>query len=508
MSYFKRNVGQMIAYPYERLRHVFLLIGVAIIIGFATGGAVMFLSPFVVILAFVILVAAVIVVKKPELGILGFVALTSTVLESESNPGISIGFGHIYLSDILVFFSFLYIIWRLMFRLETKFVRTPLDIPLVLFILVALVSTGVAMLRGTVTLKACLGPVRDVVNYAIFFGVTNLVRSEKQLKLVLGSMIGFAIMVSIVMMAQYALGTKLPFLPGRVEVLLTEGTRYSSVTRIIPPGYSIVFVGFVTACSIWFFDNTQRRSWALALPIFITGMGVLLTFKRHFWGALMVIFLIMLLLGNRKEIQRILIRGLSTIAVMAVAIYFILNYTGSLGPNLIKGAVDRFLSLSQANTYEDPDSSLRWRDFENQYAMSNILSHPLIGIGLGTRYRPWVPSRDWANFDGRAFIHNGIFWLLLRTGSLGFIFMTWLMTIYVVRGFKYWRLVHNSTYSAYMLGFTFSMLGMLMGIWVEPLISEWYWTGVIAVMMGCNELIIRTVPKTASKMQESANVKE
>jgi hypothetical protein len=496
MSYSNKDAGRIIAYPDDRLRHIFLLMGVAIIVGFATGGAVMFLSPFVVILALVILVAAVIVVKKPELGILGFLALTSTVLESESNPGISIGFGHIYLSDILVFFPFLYIIWRLMFRLETKFVRTPLDIPLVLFILVALVSTGVAMLRGTVTLKACLGPIRDVVNYAIFFGVTNLVRSEKQLKLVLGSMIGFAIMVSIVMMAQYALGAVLPFLPGRVEVLSTEGASYSSVTRIIPPGYSIVFVGFVTACSIWFFDVTQRRSWVMALPIFITGMGVLLTFKRHFWGAFVVIFLIMLFLGNRKEIQRILIRGLSTMAVMVVATFFVLNYTGSVGPNLIKGAVDRLLSLTQSNTYEDPDSSLRWRDFENQYAMSNFVSHPLIGIGLGGRYRPWVPSRDWANFDGRAYIHSGIFWLLLRTGSLGFIFMIWLMVVYVFRGLKYFRLVPNSTYRAYMLGFTLSTLGMLMGNWVEPLISEWYWTGVTAVMMGVSELMIRTIPKT------------
>lgn len=482
--------------PYERFRHVLLLASVAIILGSVTGGAVMFLSPFIVILALIILSAAVIVVKKPEWGILGFLALTSTVLESESNPGISIGFGHIYLSDMLVFFPFALILWNLMFRLEVKFVRTPLDVPLSLFIIVALISTGIAMLRETVTLKACLGPVRDVVNYAIFFSVTNLLRSEKQLKLVAGSIIVFAVLVSIVMMVQYVLGTVLPFLPGRVEVLSTEGTRYSSVTRIIPPGYSIVFVGFVTACTIWFFDVTQRRNWAMVLPIFITGIGVLLTFKRHFWGALLVIFLIMLLLSNRKEVQRILIRGLATMAVLVVATYFVLNYTGSVGPNLIKGATDRLFSLTQSNTYNDPDSSLRWRDFENQYAMSNFVSQPVIGIGLGTRYRPWVPTRDWENFDGRAFIHNGVFWLLLRTGSIGFIFMVWLMTAYVSRGFKYWRLVPNTTYRAYVLGFTLSTVGMLLGNWVEPLISEWYWTGVIAVMMGVSELMIRTIPRS------------
>lgn len=485
-----------IAFPYEQFRHFLLLASVAIILGSATGGAVMFLSPFIVILALIVLAAAIVVLKKPEWGILGFLALTSTVLESESNPGVSIGFGHIYLSDMLVFFPFALILWNLMFRLEVKFVRTPLDVPLSMFIVVALVSTGIAMLRETVTLKACLGPVRDVVNYAIFFSVTNLVRSEKQLKLVAGGIIVFAVMVSIVMMVQYALGTVLPFLPGRVEVLSTEGARYSSVTRIIPPGYSIVFVGFVTACAIWFFDITRRRSWAMALPIFITGVGVLLTFKRHFWGALVVIFLIMLLLSNRKEVQRILIRGVATMAVLVVATYFVLNYTGSVGPNLIKGATDRLLSLTQSNTYDDPDSSLRWRDFENQYAMYNFFSHPVVGVGLGTRYRPWVPTRDWENFDGRSYIHSGVFWLLLRTGSLGFVFMIWLMSTYVIRGFKYWRLIPNTTYGAYVIGFTLSTVGMLMGNWVEPLISEWYWTGVTAVMMGVSELMIRTIPKS------------
>ncbi len=505
LSRYKNNVGQLIIN--DRFRHILLLISAAIAVGSATGGAVMFFSPVVVMLSLMILIAGMIVIKRPEWGILGFLALTSTVLESETNPGVSLGFGHIYLSDMLVFFPFILIIWNLMFRLEVKFVRTPLDIPLILFILVALVSTGIAMLRETVTLKEALGPMRDVVNYAIFFSVTNLVRNEKQLKLVTTGIIAFAVIVSIVMIVQYALGTVLPFLPGRVEVLSTEGARYSNVTRIIPPGYSTVFVGFVTACSIWFFDVAQRRNWIIALPIFITGIGVLLTFKRHFWGALAVIFLIMLLLSNRKEMQRILIRGFSTIAVMVVATYFVLNYTGSVGPNLIQGAVDRLFSLTRSDTYEAPDSSLRWRDFENQYAMSNFISHPLIGIGLGSRYRPWVPSRDWSNYDGRRYIHSGIFWLLLRTGSLGFVSMVWLMLVYVARGFKYWRLVPNSTYGAYMLGFTLSSLGMLMGNWVEPLISEWYWTGVIAVIMGVSELMIRTIPKTLPNLdrQESVN---
>jgi hypothetical protein len=105
-------------------------------------------------------------------------------------------------------------------------------------------------------------------------------------------------------------------------------------------------------------------------------------------------------------------------------------------------------------------------------------------------YRPWVPDKDWSGYDGRRYIHSGFYWLLLRTGGIGFLSMLAMMTAVVVRGFKYWRVVPNGVY---VLGFTLAIVGMLMGNWVEPLISEWYWTGVTATLMGLNELSIRSI---------------
>lgn len=468
------------------------MLGNSIIVGLLLGIAIAFASANIVLLAFVIVLSVRLVLKNPVWGILGFIMLTSTLIATDANPGVSIGIGHIYLTDIILMTLFALIGWELLTRLEAKFVRTPLDIPLLIFVVVTLVSTFIAMIRGNIILQDMLGPTREILSLMLFFAITNLVKTDKQISLLQGMIIAFAWIVSIVMVIQYFTGAALPFLPGRVEVLYTEGTSFFGVTRIIPPGYPTVFFAFVITCSIWFFDKKYSGNFILSISIVLSGIGVLLTFKRHLWAALVVIFLIMLLVSNRKEIQRILIRGFSAIAIMIVGLYFVSNYTGSAGSDLVASSADRMFSLLREDTYEDPDSSLRWRDFENYYASRQIISHPFIGIGLGTLYRPWIPGRDWSGFDGRGWIHNGFYWLLLRTGGIGFLAMMGLMIAVIVRGFKYWRSAPNG---AYVLGITLAIVGMLMGNWVEPLISEGYWTPLTATLMGLNELSIRSISR-------------
>lgn len=476
-------------------RSTLFMVYLSIMVGALLGSAIALSSPQIVALGLITVFAAVLVMKNPVLGILSFIALTSTVLDSEANPGISIGFGTIYFTDIILFILFWLIGWTLLTHPENKFVQTPLDVPLFLFVAVAFISTVIQILKGTITVQDSLGQWRDIMGYLIFFPVTNLLRTKKQVRYLRRSIIAFACIVSIVMIIQYILGTTLPFLPGRVEVLSTEGTRFFSVTRIIPPGYSIVFAAFVTIMTVWFFDEKYSGKLILSVPLVLTGVGVLLTFKRHFWGSLLITFLIMALISNGKEIQRILLRGLSTFSIMLVTLFFMMNYTGSTGPNLLLSSADRLFSLIRADTYEDLNSSLRWRDFENKYAIPQIASHPFIGIGVGTQYRPWVWDKDWTDFDGRNFIHNGFFWLLLRTGGIGFLLMTGIMVTVIYRGFKYWRIAHRGSY---VLGFTLVIIGMLLGNWVEPLISEWVWTALIATMMAMNELSIRAIHSSES----------
>ena len=98
----------------------------------------------------------------------------------------------------------------------------------------------------------------------------------------------------------------------------------------------------------------------------------------------------------------------------------------SRATRLVGASMDRLSTLGSSGTYQGQDSSVNWRKIENGYAFSAIASHPLIGLGMGARYRPWDSRLDYrgaggTDHDFRKHIHNGHLWILLQSGLLGYL---------------------------------------------------------------------------------------
>ncbi|MGD8457116.1 MAG: O-antigen ligase family protein [Anaerolineales bacterium] len=472
-------------------RSVQIQLVLAIIIGLLLGGTTVYTSPIIVLAAFVTFFLAILILRRPEIAILGLVVLLSSILGWESNPRISIGFGSIYVTDVLLFLSLLMIIIRAVTEPDFKLIHTPIDLPLILFVGFAFLSTFIAIMQYSMTLNESLHEMRIVAHYLIFFAATNLLRNDKQLKFLYHGLIAIATTVAVATLVQYVLGTSTPFLPGRVEHLQTEGVTYSSITRIIPPGYSLMFIIFICLSAYLLFDKLQTRNWILLLPWALTGMGVIISFKRHLWVAVMVIFAILFYLGRNRDLQRFIAGAIAIIGIMIVGIIYLYNFTGTTGPNLVESSIDRLVSLVQPSTYTDPESSLRWRDFEYEYAFPQISAHPILGLGLGAEYRPWIPPNDWEGFDGRKYIHNGNVWVLVKGGVLTYLPLLWLVILGIYRGFKYWRSVPESWKRLLVLGFTLSLVGMFIGSFIEPTWMKESWTALIGILLGINELLIR-----------------
>ena len=158
---------------------IWALLVIVVAVGLVLGVLTSAFSPDIVFLAILILFTSVLVFKKPMLGIIGSIILTSTVLDGTSNPRVFLGFGHIYLTDIILFTLFWLIGWKLLTRLEEKFVRTPLDVPLILFVAITITSTIIAIMKGHVTIQENLGAIRDVLNLLIFFTVTKSYQNKQ-----------------------------------------------------------------------------------------------------------------------------------------------------------------------------------------------------------------------------------------------------------------------------------------------------------------------------------------
>jgi hypothetical protein len=427
--------------------------------------------------------------KRPEIGLLGYLIITSTIINGSDLPRIPIGVGRLLITDIILLAMIGLILIRLLLKSDLKIIHTPLDLPLLAFWGICMFATFLAIGQSSLTVNESLGEVRTVFGYLTFFIVTNMVREERQLRTLLRGMFFLAAVVALAMIVQFLLGNDVQILTGRVETLYTEGVRFMGETRIIPPGESLVFTVFLAITVTMVIDKLQLKKLWMILVFGLTGLGVVLTFKRNLWIAVFIAFFILAVLSS----QRVRLRMVGGILLLQI-----FSLPESHMKKFVTGAFDRLASLTEPKTFENPDSSLRWRDFEYKYAMPKIASNSLIGLGLGSIYRPFVGGKDWVGkdgkgYDGRRFIHNGHLSIIVKSGLLGYLSFLVFSLIALVRGFKFWRRIPNSQLQAVLLGFTLAYLGILIGSIVSPMIITGWWTPVIGIILGINEVILTKV---------------
>jgi O-antigen ligase len=305
------------------------------------------------------------------------------------------------------------------------------------------------------------------------------------------------------MIVQFFLGHTVHLLPGRVERLGTQGVVYEGITRILPPGVSIILVSFVAILCILVLEKIKPLGWLKFLQFGLLGMALLFTFLRSYWAVLIMVFFLLVYLFRGVYRQRLVRWGLVAIFSAAMILLVIFSDPGSPAARLAGASMDRLSTLGRSGTFRGEDNSLNWRKIENHYAFSTIASHPLIGLGMGATYRPLDFRIDLRNpsrrsFDFRGYIHNGHLWILLQSGLLGYLSLMWLSLAFLIRGFKFWRRVASDRMRGVVLGFTLVYLAVLIAAAVNSPFMQWRWTPVIGTIMGINEVILRKVRQEAS----------
>jgi hypothetical protein len=267
---------------------------------------------------------------------------------------------------------------------------------------------------------------------------------------------------------------------GRVEA-------FDGVARIIPPGQSVIMVAFTAVFAILVLEK------ASALRFFQCGLlalGMAVTFFRAAWVVTALAMLIIAFLTKGQERKRLIFCGVVATAMTTILLLIILHRPDSREAHLANAASDRLESLFESKTFGNRHSSLRWRDFEYRYALSRIVAHPLLGLGLGSRYRP-LTSKDHEGFDGRTFIHNGHMYVLLKSGIVAYIGLLWFMLSVVARGLRYWRQVPDPYMRGIVLAFALTFMGVLIVSIVEPYLMQLPWTPLLGIIAGINETVFR-----------------
>jgi len=460
------------------------------VIGLLLGLASVWVPPFLLLAAVAGLMYLVVAWLWPEFAVLIVLILTSTVIDINIFPSIPIGFGHLIVTDFLLFIPLGILLLR-NWVAGLSIIHTPLDLPLIGFYAVAIISTLIAILTRSITFNQSLGELRVVNFYLIFFVVTNLIRDKKQLQLLIKGIFLLAIIVALGMIAQFVVGNAVTILPGRVEALGEAGVTAPDVTRVLPPGQSLVLIALVAFFVLLITDNKESKLLGRFLQIFIVGLAVLITFNRSFWVAVgLALILVGILVSIRDKVRY------ATVVVWIVAgTLIVLIAVSALNNNqtqaLVENSVARFSTLFDPGTLVS--SSLQDRYVEDGYAIPQIIAHPLIGTGLGSDYRPFDRRIDFPpiTWDKYAYIHNGHYWVILKTGFIGYGLLIWLLLLGIKRGLQNWRQVEDPLQKGVILAFPAMIIGILAMAVVNPVFSAFDWTPVIAIMLGVNEVIIR-----------------
>jgi len=219
-------------------------------------------SPFFVLVTVAGLLLLIFSLFKPEIGILAIVIIISSIIFEAAIPLIPIPFGSFHVTDMLLMFLLVMIPFKLFTNRNYRLSPSPLDKPLILFYLAAVISACIAIIHFKLDFNIVMRQFRLLTYYLIYFVVTNLLRDKRQIKFVIKGLFITATLVGIAMIIQAVVGRSVQLMPGRVEQAGTLGQVYEA-TRILPPGQTLIYVIFITAvCTIAFINKPILKSYA------------------------------------------------------------------------------------------------------------------------------------------------------------------------------------------------------------------------------------------------------
>ena len=307
------------------------------------------------------------------------------------------GIGSVHITDAILVGLFLFIIvqklyYRFFYRHHYPIIRTPIDIPLILFFIACVIAliNGIAIQKAD--FNAAFRVFRPTIYYLLFFLITNLIRNRKDLTLFIRVVFSIALITSIVIIIQQIAGTSMPLIMGRVEALQTVGTKHGGVTRSIPEGLLLIYSSFISLGCIVITRRLEGKTVLLGISVIILGLGLLFPFFRTIWVTLPLVFLLVIFLTPIQQKARFISYFLVAICAVIVIFLFSPIFSGRLN-KILNATQERITSVFKVRGIRGPEAdTLRTRTMENEFALLKIKDHPILGIGLGTSYyKPPMP---------------------------------------------------------------------------------------------------------------------
>ncbi len=489
---------------------------VAVLASVVLGGLSLLLSPLLVLAGIVGAFVLVFVTRRPEFGLLAMVVVTGGLVDAESLPLLGIGPISLHVTDLLLLYMLGVLIVRALVDRSFRVVTTPLDLPLLGFYGALVLSAVLAIGRFSIDAHNVLRQLRPLTYYLAFFVVTNLVRERRQLDALVSGLMVIGVVASAVMLGQILgrqlFGWEFQLTRIREYTLTTAGTEYGGVVRTYMQADRLVYPMLLVAIASLILEmglgsrDPGRRAvgtglasrvkvfWRLCATALLS-IGIFLSFQRNYWITMLLMVGLMFLFVSWVE----RLRALKWFAVVVMVVIGLASIPGAGLGDYVLAAEDRLIRGMQADTLAE-DKSTQMRLMETDYALETILERPLLGIGMGNTYRPWMPDDAYFRPEDpglglRWYAHNAYLWVWVMAGVVGLAPFLVLYGLFVWRGIQRWRHmqadVGGSGRRAVVLGLTLAILGQMISNIVAPNFIQAGSLVIFAIILGTNEVIYR-----------------
>jgi O-antigen ligase len=463
-----------LVFPYARQITVALLLG--IIMGLIT----LFTGPLVTLSGMMGIILLVMAFTNPEVVILVVLCFASGLIPYRFNSYVSLPVGHAQISDLLLIWLLFVVFFRVFTDKSFPFIKTPLDLPILLFYGAVVVGLGTAVLRFGIDFSEATYEARMLMYYLIFFAITNLIRTRSQLVRLAHGVFAIGLLLAVMMIVQSALGRSIIL----VEDWMVQG---GELVRLYNPGFTSIYVVLISSVSYMALVENEKRSLFRWIQVLVLGAALLATLGRNVLVSGVMGCALLVAILAKPERSR-LVRNLLGITLIAILLASVMALAAreSLLLNYSTAYLERLKSMLSAGIV-GPGENLVPRWEEIRFAWEKISRHPILGIGLTNPYRPsFYPGEPQGL---QYFIHNTYISLWLKTGLVGLISFLWLSIVFLRRGFRKWRNVQDDFLRSVVLGFTVAFLGMMLSNIVAPSMVEAGSLAIYGVILGMSESI-------------------
>ncbi|RME41919.1 MAG: O-antigen ligase domain-containing protein [Chloroflexi bacterium] len=404
---------------------------------------------------------------QPEWGVLTIVFLTSSVIQPDQID-IRLPIGGLDLRDIMLLGMLGLLVLKQGVRRNFHLPRSPITMPLVLFLGLGVFSALRALLVLGIDPVWTLSEARAIAFYAMFFLVTLEIRERRQLLRLLVGLVVLAGITAVLIIAQQFRGSNL-LAAGMQSTSWQVLVKYGSAgefgaIRVVPPGHVLVFLASILSFNLLLFAGWRGiTSFGVLLTFLFMNVGLLFTYTRSQWLASLLALGLSVLATPVRVKARMLVAALVLVPTLIMLVYAFPNGIAAISEQVpfITPLYERFHSIFTPEDTLDT-YSLQGRILETETSLEAIGRAPVFGLGLGAAYRN-ITRREAESGYTRftRFIHNSYLYIATKMGLITLLAFLLFCGTTLLRGTQIFRMLHDPLLKAVALGSTVAFAGMM-----------------------------------------------